>query len=107
MSATHTAGPWVIGHSYTDEHAIRVGSDEDLCVAVVCALDPQSDEAQANAALVATAPELLAAVDNVIEWIETAGKIARERIDDENLAAVLRSVAARARGDRGDCAGRA
>lgn len=59
--ATWTPGPWHVGESHTDEPAIR-NTDND-CVAVACEL--LEGEADANARLIASAPELLAALEAV------------------------------------------
>jgi len=57
MSARHTPGPWrVFGYD--------IGTSPDETLAVVCAMDDNTDDA--NAALIAAAPDLLAALADLL-----------------------------------------
>ncbi len=58
MSAKHTPGPWrVFGYD--------IGTSPDETLAVVCAMDDNTDDA--NACLIAAAPDLLAACQAVLD----------------------------------------
>jgi hypothetical protein len=59
MSAKHTPGPWrVFGYD--------IGTSPDETLAVVCAMDDNTDDA--NATLIAAAPDLLAALVELDAW---------------------------------------
>ena len=80
VASVHTPGPWVIGKSFTPgEIAIREGSDptndEPQCLAVV--LEPpgwNQDEQRANAALIAAAPALLEALEELAVYASAADR---------------------------------
>ena len=63
----HTPGPWgPISEEYGNcERDIEYPDDRDHCLAVVQCGDP--DELLANARLIAAAPELLAALEHVLD----------------------------------------
>ena len=61
MKTAFTPGPWNIGKSYTDEIAIR--ERQGGCVAVACAMP----EEESNARLIAAAPELLEALQQILD----------------------------------------
>jgi hypothetical protein len=84
MEAKHTQGPWrVFGYD--------IGTSPDETLAVVCAMDDNTDDA--NACLIAAAPELLAACQAVLdEFPAMDGR----RI--ESVKAICRAAIAKAKG---------
>jgi len=60
----HTKGPWRVGK-------YCVWSDEKYVAATQTGLS--GEEQQANAALIAAAPELLEACKDILEWIDVSG----------------------------------
>jgi len=76
---SHTIGPW-----HADEHMRIVGANGD----VICDVDPFDvlDAAQANLALIAAAPELLAALETVerklVWWLERHPESADSYVSD-------------------------
>jgi len=93
MSAKHTPGPWrVFGYD--------IGTSPDETLAVVCAMDDNTDDA--NARLIAAAPEMLkmleVACDCLEAWMEMADPDYVREPDDEVLAAIA-AVIARAKGE--------
>ena len=68
MSAKHTPGPWqAFNHSWSDTSIVAPGFDHGICCLDINHATEESqeaDEAQmaANAALIASAPDLLAAL---------------------------------------------
>lgn len=75
----HTPGPWHVGNKYpADVYAARAGH------AIARAVNPQCDgECEANARLIAAAPELL-------EALNLAVKLLRENIDIADNAETCR-----------------
>lgn len=71
----HTPGPWKIfdGWGSSQHDPIIVDSIPDVggkCVAnCICHISATNDDAAANARLIASAPDLLDALSEVIEWI--------------------------------------
>lgn len=68
--AKHTPGPWEIGRSYSSTHATPIRwQGENL--AWVCGLDSahefSKEQTMANARLIASAPELLAALRVILD----------------------------------------
>ncbi len=58
MEAKHTQGPWrVFGYD--------IGTSPDETLAVVCAMDDNTDDA--NACLIAAAPDLLEALEDIVQ----------------------------------------
>ena len=68
-NAQHTPGPWTVSRTHQSPCSIEAGSGE-VALAKVYLTDPKtrkrSPEYAANAALIAAAPELLAALQNLI-----------------------------------------
>ena len=61
---THTPGPWTIYEPELDITAYDEAADRTVTVAMMC--DDASSEREANAALIAAAPELLEALKAVV-----------------------------------------
>ncbi len=62
MSALHTPGPWQFGHLGTEELWVGPGHDQTPVAHVSHDGEYARDNSRANARLISTAPELLAAV---------------------------------------------
>lgn len=62
MSTKHTPGPWHVG----EKTGMAVFSDEQLLADCTCAYGMAYTEAKANARLIAAAPDLLSALNAII-----------------------------------------
>lgn len=81
MSAQHTPGPWEVLHDHPDAEtapaiayikAVNRGMDfEEIALLFGCVEQPQQE---ANARLMAAAPELLAALRDVIDWLDDGNR---------------------------------
>jgi len=106
--AQHTPGPWTIFNHYNDErertNAIYSNGDgtKIASVEVWRGLMPEA-ESEANARLIAVAPELLALLQDVGQWLEAGlsrGQISRGTANrDGDLVSQIRSVIAKAKGE--------
>jgi hypothetical protein len=76
-TATHTPGPWNVEHPYGEPGVYVAGPNTGL-IAKLCAPDSHLFNADkpvsidANARLIAAAPELLAALESALKLIATA-----------------------------------
>lgn len=69
MNATYTPGPWFVCHGPTG--VIRVGARDSHPSHPefnLCDLSEQSKEAEGNARLIAFAPEILEALQALLDW---------------------------------------
>lgn len=64
----HTPGPWHVGYSHNQEKSI-FNESSSACVCIVEPLLNQK-ETEANAKLIAAAPELLEILQNIMEYAE-------------------------------------
>jgi hypothetical protein len=69
----HTPGPWILVGSEVhdrptrfDDDGVRVG--ETPCMIASASIMPNKGQREANARLIAAAPELLEALRNMVEW---------------------------------------
>jgi hypothetical protein len=70
MSAQHTPGPWSLGSSLTDGyHFKRIEATVNGKRRYIATVDIENDDA--NARLIAAAPDLLEALTNIFSGIET------------------------------------
>lgn len=76
MSAAHTPGPWKVHTNYTVPHGSYnmgrdVGPNQRAVCTVIGAFEHPTpgEEAEANARLIAAAPELLAALQDAVCWV--------------------------------------
>jgi len=89
MKQTHTSGPWKV---YISEDSIMVGNDQgESGVEVVTEWEPQYADGrdEANARLIAAAPEMHGALQNVAAHFDFVGE------EDEAVAAAVRALLAR------------
>jgi len=86
-TARHTPGPWTIGEDGD------VFADDCACVAMICGAADGIIEAQANAHLIAAAPELLAAATRVVEHLSKMenGKWLNNAAGEELKAAIAKA----------------
>jgi hypothetical protein len=87
----HTPGPWAIGIETDNDQAQIISADGWHLASV--ALDPLP----ANARLIAAAPDLLEALEDVAEWLST-GKCDGVGFDEESVLDVIRAAIARSKG---------
>ena len=80
MNGKHTAGPWKVGNVITDKsypyQQLRAAVDAECLRAITCgkwiiatADGPTSNERDANAHLIASAPQLLEALKTAIRYL--------------------------------------
>jgi hypothetical protein len=95
MSAQHTPGPWIVEtvvNSPSDESiAVRDGA-HGLFIAMVEPHDMSHANAQANAAMIAAAPDMLVLLREALEYIDS------EDCYNCGIAPKLRAVIAKAEG---------
>lgn len=111
-----TPGPWIVADGWPGEMEKKITTDDrdDSATVAICQMDvdfigPIGEEQEANARLIAAAPELYAAVENLIAAITPLHnahfQIERECISDrdvEDAQAAVRDaelVLAKARGE--------
>lgn len=97
----HTKGPWQHGHMMDGEN-VWIGPD---CKAIPVAYvdrDPQRarDEWEANARLIAAAPDLLKACSDWIAWLEPGAEWREDAFDHEQaMLDAMRAAIRKARGE--------
>lgn len=86
----HTPGPWKVIEPFDvyDEWRVAI-DDNDPGVAVVAVMDSQSEN-EANAHLIASAPELYAALKALLDW-STSEYQSNARIDAQARAALAKA----------------
>jgi len=73
---THTPGPWTCGQgAFGKDYAVYSTDDDGHNLAMVCRVSPAYGEyaatrCQANAHLIAAAPDLLYALQGLVAWVE-------------------------------------
>lgn len=107
MTSKHTQGPW----SFDPEDKSIVGKDEGLSIATIDNIDVGGDkgfhfgdESEANARLIAAAPELLEALRGLDEAYCRAGThlTREERTEDRKRLIAARAAIAKATGQPHD-----
>lgn len=97
----HTPGPWVIDERYD---GCVYSSDDTGSIVARCGgrgfefVAREADEIKANAALVAAAPDMLAALKTVILDERNAEIIARHCVGGESIVREMRAAIAKAEG---------
>ncbi len=96
MKNTHTPGPWTISGTH---HSIGIAPDDGKSdgLASVFGCGPQ---AEANARLIAAAPELLSALEaayNAIAWDIPGGNLSDQ--EEDALLDVIREALRKAKGE--------
>jgi hypothetical protein len=66
MNTTHTPGPW----TYKDDFELVVVPKNDPQADAICEITGNPSEQFANARLIAAAPELLEALQNLVQFVE-------------------------------------
>jgi len=67
VSAQHTPGPWTYKHAENGELEIKGPNDECVVDGCGCCNSPFGDNLEYDARLIAAAPDLLAALHNMLE----------------------------------------
>lgn len=103
---THTPGPWKVAELFRDERIIRPGDGGGYALA---AAYPQRDKhgrphynADANANLIAAAPDLLEACEIVLDELgkgTTSGRGGFSFLENERCQGILRAALAKVRGE--------
>lgn len=65
MAAQHTPGPWITGHNVYGHSRLAVMNPRNVIIAEVTDW-PNEDTTEANALLIAAAPELLEALEDIV-----------------------------------------
>ena len=65
---THTQGPWTIQYSTNDYEGNLIYANRVVAATITEEASEATPEDEANARLLATAPELLAALRQMMEW---------------------------------------
>lgn len=68
MSTAHTPGPWRSGDRWKTIFAPNDGQPSPPVIATIHCPDAKFETIKANAHLIAAAPELLAALQSLLEW---------------------------------------
>lgn len=95
MKAQHTPGPWkATGNPYSDKARDVIAPNGDRIAALNGAAFDYSSEVAANARLIASAPELLAALENMVSHFPFwASKMQMTRIDRDAVALARHAIA--------------
>lgn len=80
---THTLGPWAVG-----EEGDVFTACQSACIAQVCGAPEGIEEAQANAQLIAAAPEMLIQMQETVDIIRELGGNASQ----EDLQAMVDNI---------------
>jgi len=92
VSAQHTPGPWVADGPVVEDFNAPMRPDIAVCATgMIVSLPPDGDEARANACLIASAPDLLAALEAVVSRLN--------RLGDADYLYRARAAIARAKGE--------
>ena len=91
-----TKGPWVWRHDY--EHRNIYGSDTRM-VATTAGVAHDAKEIHANALLIAAAPDLLAALENLVDDCGRFDAYDGYGVEDEESVVAARAAIAKAKGD--------
>jgi hypothetical protein len=86
MASRHTSGPWNLFEGRTWNHV-----EQDSTGVSICSL-PKTEAGLANARLIASAPELLEALQALIDMSDSEGLICGPRLIDNARAAVAKAT---------------
>lgn len=92
----HTSAPW----EYTQDHKFRISAKGRTRLIASCSFglnynetgDIMPAEAEANARLIAAAPELLAALEAINMWMKGYGTKTQSEIQHEYIIPVLNKI---------------
>lgn len=93
----HSPGPWLVEHPHR-EPGVYVGAANTALVAKLYPGDDGLEQTEANAALIAAAPELLEACEGFIAWLDFEGDVFEEEAIIERTKPLARAAIAKARG---------
>lgn len=85
MKPKHTPGPWVIENGYDGEGQCIVSTDTEYgdCVCITKSLDQDFEGNEANARLIAAAPEMLEALETLSRQLVRLGTGVQAHLQDE------------------------
>ena len=92
MKTRHTPGPWTVEDSSVT--ALVDSENSQTYIAPICEVDQEWAMADANAHLIAAAPDLLAALEDVAAELDARGKV----FDGDETADRVRAVIAKVTG---------
>lgn len=92
----HTPGPWDVLNDLASGHLVPIDAQNGRHVALAFT-NPPYDEHEANARLIASAPELLAAAKRALKTIEELPP----RVNEDRYEPLMQLSAAIARAERG------
>ena len=103
MTAKHTPGPWVVKRPKNPRDAIGLVSRQVGCmVRDICIVeDFRNKENEANARLIAAAPELLDALERIANY--SSGGVIEDgtpRADRHDMIHIARAAIAKAKGEK-------
>lgn len=94
MSAKHTPGPWRYSGPNSGEIFGWMGQKQDIPLVIAKVGGYWDGEQEANARLIAAAPDLLEAVEHALRLLDKP----RNSVDEEEVCVVLRAAKSKATG---------
>ena len=103
MNAKHTPGPWAVGHEMNSERPgsvpvvamVRDSLGGKMHVAFV---NGMAGEQEANARLIASAPDMLAALRGMLDGLRVPTSVDDQNAEREEACAAARAAIAKATG---------
>jgi hypothetical protein len=104
MNTQHTPGPWQVHTYYVARHGITAQLVPYRLATVIGAFDQVDNNVpgpscEANARLIAAAPELLAALRDTLEWLRE-GKVDGVGFDEQQVVDTISAAIAKAEGEQ-------
>lgn len=93
MNAINTRGPWTYNKRYADNSGVILSADGKSVAAIAASVQRSADEKLANARLIAAAPDLLAALQSLLDVALELG-LARDDATWKEVDAGVRARAA-------------
>jgi hypothetical protein len=96
----HSITPWKVAHAHSTEYIRDIKDAQGELIAQVCAFDDEVSETVANARLMAAAPDLLAALLDLLSRAELDQSATHDGLENCNALAKCRAAIAKATGDQ-------
>lgn len=90
-SPAPTPGPWILIPAEYENTIYHVEGQSDYPTVAAVFFRNTDEEAEANARLIAAAPELLEVVDDLLAWVFDMNQGAGNELDDDERARYLRA----------------